>query len=272
MARVGRRVEAQRAARARRRRSRPRSRRASACTRRRRRRARCRGARRRAPARAPGARDAARAPIPPRRRARGRRRRRAGRSCRSRRRAGCRRARRPQRSKARSTQASGSTKVARSASRPSRASSSSTRSAGTRTCSAKPPGVQARRLEALAQRLVAAPAAPALAARRVVVHDDAVAHRDARDLRADRGHLARQLVAEDGRHLARDPRLEDVRAADAAGQHAADDVAGAGLGVRRLLDAHLARGERARDPHASSAAIERGVGRRARRRARSRAR
>ena len=49
-------------------------------------------------------------------------------------------ARRPQRSKARSTQASGSTKVARSASRPSRTSSSSTRSAGTRTRSAKPPG------------------------------------------------------------------------------------------------------------------------------------
>ena len=47
---------------------------------------------------------------------------------------------RPQRSNARSTQASGSTKVARSASRPSRTSSSSTRSAGTRTCSAKPPG------------------------------------------------------------------------------------------------------------------------------------
>ena len=36
-------------------------------------------------------------------------------------------------------------------------------------------GVQARGPEALAQRLVAAAAAPALAARRVVVHDDAVA-------------------------------------------------------------------------------------------------
>ena len=39
--------------------------------------------------------------------------------------------------------------------------------------------VQARGPEALAQRLVAAAAAPALAARRVVVHDDAIADRDA---------------------------------------------------------------------------------------------
>ena len=123
--------------------------------------------------------------------------------------------------------------------------------------------VQGRGLEALAQRLVAAPAAPALAARRVVVHDDAIAHGDALDLGADRGDLGRQLVAEHGRHLARDPRVEDVRAAHAARQHAADDVAAARLGVGRLLDADLARRQRARDPHASSAAIEAASGGRA---------
>ena len=66
-------------------------------------------------------------------------------------------------------------------------------------------GVKGRGLEALAQRLVPAPAAPALAARRVVVHDDAIAHRDGVDLGADRGDLGRQLVAEHRRHLARDP-------------------------------------------------------------------
>ena len=119
-------------------------------------------------------------------------------------------------------------------------------------------GVEARGLEALAQRLVAAAAAPALAARRVVVHDDAIAHGDALDVVADR-----ELVAEDGRHLARDPRVEDVRAADAARQHAADDVAPARLGVRRLLDAHLARGQRARDPHANRAPMDAASGGRA---------
>src|SRR5262249_52861514 len=55
-------------------------------------------------------------------------------------------------------------------------------------------GVEGRRAKALAQRLVAAPAAPALAARRVVVHDDAIADRDARDLVADGDDLAGQLV------------------------------------------------------------------------------
>ena len=110
---------------------------------------------------------------------------------------------------------------------------------------------------------MAAAAAPALAARRVVVHDDAIADGDALDLGADRGDLAGQLVAEDRRHLARDPRVEDVRAAHAARQHAADDVAAARLGVRRLLDADLARRQRAGDPHASSAAMDAASGGRA---------
>ena len=126
----------------------------------------------------------------------------------------------------------------------------------------EPAGVQAGRAELLAQRLVPAAAAPALAARRVVVDDDAVARRDAGHARADLLDLGAQLVAEDGGDLARDPAVEDVRAADAARQHARDDLAVAGARVGVVLDAHLAHADRARDPHrqASSAATLAAVG------------
>ena len=219
----------------------------------------------RGPARAPGARVAARAPTPPRRRRVG---------------GGDRSsplvpqpttsrlspARRPPRSKARSTQASGSTKrralgveaverrAARRRGRPARG-----------RCSAKPPGSSAGRAELLAQRLVAAAAAPALAARRVVVHDDAVAGARRPSTSAPTAvDLAGQLVAEHRRHLARDPRVADVRAAHPAREHAARRRRrGPGSGSGRLLDADLARRERARDPHASSAATDAVVGRRA---------
>ena len=55
----------------------------------------------------------------------------------------------------------------------------------------EPAGVQGGRAEAVAQRLVPAPAAPALPARRVVVHHNGVAHRHAPHAAADRDHLGR---------------------------------------------------------------------------------
>ena len=64
---------------------------------------------------------------------------------------------------------------------------------------------------------------------------------------ARRQHLADDLVAEHARQLARDVRLADVRAADAAGEHAADDLARPGDRIGELLDDHLARGQRPRD-------------------------
>src|SRR6185436_7002238 len=122
--------------------------------------------------------------------------------------------------------------------------------------------VQARRAELLAERLVPAAAAPALAARRVVVDDHAVARRHAAHARADLLDLGAQLVAEDGGDLARDPAVEDVRAADPARQHACDDLAVAGARVGVVVDAHLAHADRARDPHrqASSSAMLAAVG------------
>ena len=198
-----------------------------------------------------GDRRAARAPRRPRPRAPAPPRPRAARSSPRRRRAARRRARRPARSKARRTQPSGSTNVPATGSRAPSASSSPTSGGAEPHLLGEPAGVERRRAKLLAQRLVAAPAAPALAARDVVVDDDAVADRDARHPRPDRQHLADDLVAEHARQLARDVRLADVRAADAAREHAADDLARPRDRVGELLDDHLARGQRPRHPHAA---------------------
>src|SRR6185503_2704645 len=111
-------------------------------------------------------------------------------------------------------------------------------------------------------RLVAPAAAPALAAGRVVVDDDAVTRRDTAHARAALLDLGAQLVPEDGGDLARDPAVEDVRAADPAREDARDDLARAGARVGVVLDAHLAYADGARDTHrqASSAAMLAAVG------------
>ena len=122
-------------------------------------------------------------------------------------------------------------------------------------------GVEPGGAEALAQRLVPAAAAAALAARRVVVDRDPVADRDAVDARADLDHLAGRLVAEHRGELAADVERLHVGAAGRAGEHAADDLAGAGDGVGRLLDDRLVLGQRAGDPHATSATVSAFTGR-----------
>jgi ABC-2 type transport system ATP-binding protein len=96
---------------------------------------------------------------------------------------------------------------------------------------------------------VAAAAAAALAARRVVVDRHEVADRDALDARADLDHLAGRLVAEHGGQLAADVERLHVGAAGRAGQHAAHDLAGAGDRVRRRFQHRFVLGERAGDPH-----------------------
>ena len=88
--------------------------------------------------------------------------------------------RRPARSNARSTQPSGSTNVPATGSSEPSASSSPTSGGRQPHLLGEPAGIERRRAKLVAERLVAAPAAPALAARHVVVDDDAVADRDRR--------------------------------------------------------------------------------------------
>ena len=182
----------------------------------------------------------------------------AGRWCPRRRRAGCRRRAARQRSRARSTQASGSTNVARSASRPSSGEQLADEVGRHAHVLGEAAGVQRRGAEPLAQRLVAAPAAPALAARRVVVDDDAVARRDAVDAR--RRPRSTSAASSWPRTAGTLRATQASRTSEPQTPHASTRQTTSpapALGVGRLLDAHLARRRRERATLIASSARDR---------------
>lgn len=99
-------------------------------------------------------------------------------------------------------------------------------------------------LEDLAERVVAAPAPVAHQARDVVVDGDAGAQREVAacgEGLAERDHLAYQFVPQHDGCLARHVPVQQVAAADPAGEHPHHHLARAGRGQGALLDAHVTR-------------------------------
>ena len=104
----------------------------------------------------------------------------------------------------------------------------------------EPAGIEARGPEALTQRLVAAPAAPALAAGRVMVDGHRGSGRRRARPRADRADRPDELVPEHRGQPGGDVPVGHIGRAHPAGEHLADDLARTRLRVLRVLDPDVA--------------------------------
>ena len=94
-------------------------------------------------------------------------------------------------------------------------------------------------LEGRAERLVAAPAVPALQAGHVVVHEHAVAGREAGHARADLGHCANRLVADKQWRTRAHVPFHHIAGAHAAGRHAHQQLTWPSARLWQLHHAHI---------------------------------